>query len=450
MLNSPRRQQSWFSGLRLQWSALTPAEHLVSACIVLTPLWWLWGWSYLQLALVVGIFGYEFYRTGQLRLSRPSPLVITMTAFSFYGMCTSYFYHQWNGLPLGPRELLGEIDAWWAPASMVWFIQSKEIRVRLKVVAWAFSILVAFMFLLWLGIHVVGQQGNYSPPRSLFGFLTGKSATFVEGAGNSNYLMPYRPDDSSIFGFARYSSFFHGPESFALVTVFISLLALDLKHKLWSLSLLGSAIALLVLSGTRSAWLAFAAIFCLRYLVQIGKSGQLAGVCTVLAVGCFAIFCIPPVTDMVFDSVSTTANTTAELRADSTDTRGEIYRRTIEDIQTSSHGEFLFGHVVSGETVLPGYAPAQVGTHSFYLGSLLYRQGVIGTGLFAVVWGAWLQWLYATREERPTVVFWIMLTFNLTFCVMAFESTVMPILLISATLRQSALQKIATIRSPVL
>ncbi|MGB7415470.1 MAG: O-antigen ligase family protein, partial [Thermosynechococcaceae cyanobacterium] len=331
-------------------------------------------------------------------------------------------------------SLMSDLDTWIAPGIIVWFVQSKNIRVRLNVVAWAFSVLVGLIFLLWLWIYFIGHQGAYNPPQSLFGLLTGKSKLYVNGAGNSNYLIPYRHDDSSLPGLVRFVSFFHGPESFALVTGFVSLLALDLKNRAWSFTLLSSAIVLLLLSGTRSAWIAFAIVFCIWYLIKVGKTGSVIWLCAALAAVTFTVFCVPPVTNLVLGTVQNTAQTTAELRADSTEVRAEIYRQTLDGISNSPESKFWLGHVIEGETVLPGYEPATVGSHSFYLGSLLYRQGIVGTIIFAVFWGSWVQWLYRTKTDRCLASFLIIVLFSVTFCVMAFESTIMPILLISAVI----------------
>jgi hypothetical protein len=425
-----------FSGVWIQWQALTQSERVVCAGILLTPLWWLWGWSYLQLLFTAGLLLYELKQTQKLELQRPSIVVVSMFIFGFYGLFSNYFYYQWNHLAINPRSLMSDIDTWIAPGIILWFIQSKNIRVRLNVVAWAFSILVGFMFLLWLWIYFIGNQGAYNPPQSLFGLLSGKSKLYVNGAGNSNYLIPYRPDDTSLPGLVRYVSFFHGPESFALVTSFVSLLALDLKNKKWSFILLGSTVALLLLSGTRSAWIAFTVVFCIRYLIKAGNTGGVTWLCAALAAATFTIFCIPPVTNLMLGTIHNTAQTTAELRADSTEVRAEIYRRTWDGISNSSEPKFWLGHVVEGDTVLPGYEPARVGTHSFYLGSLLYRQGIVGTIIFAVFWISWIRWLYLTKADRYLASFLIIIFLSLTFCVMAFESMIIPLLLISAVIHK--------------
>ncbi len=426
-----------FSGIWIQWQALTRSEQVVCACILLTPIWWLWGWSYLQLLFTTGLLAYELRQTRTLDLQRPSVVVVSMFIFGFYGLFSNYFYYQWNHLALNPRSLISDLDTWVAPGIILWFVQSKNIRVRLNVVAWAFSILVGLMFLMWLWIYFIGQQGAYNPPQSLFGLLTGKSKLYINGAGNSNYLIPYRPDDSSLPGLVRYVSFFHGPESFALVTGFVSLLALDLKNRVWSFTLLSSTIILLLLSGTRSAWIAFAVVFCIRYLIKAGKTGSMVWLCAALAAISFTVLCVPPVTNLVLGTVQNTAQTTADLRADSTEVRGEIYRRTLDGISNSSESQFWLGHIIEGETVLPGYEPARVGTHSFYLGSLLYRQGIVGTISFAVFWIAWIQWLYQTKTDRYLASFLIIILLSLTFCVMAFESTIIPILLISGVISKN-------------
>lgn len=58
-----------------------------------------------------------------------------------------------------------------------------------------------------------------------------------------------------------------------------------------------------------------------------------------------------------------------------------------------------------GASVHAGYAPAKVGTHSFYLGSLLYQKGVVGTCIFVTFWLSLITWLYHTRSNRPICIF---------------------------------------------
>lgn len=421
-----------FSGIRLRFSALNQTEKVVCLLIILIPLWWLWGWSYLLLLLALSIFAYELIKKRELHLDQPSFFVIAMIFFGLYDTIGTYFYATFNGLSLSLRDILGSFNYWLAPASILWYIQSKRIRVRLSVVAWSFSIVVILMLILWAVIYFVWGQAYYPPPRSLFGILTGKSTVYTHGLGNNNYLILYRHNDNSIANFARYNFFFHGPEAIALVLCFITFLALEIRPKIWSLLLFSSSVFLLLISGTRSAWIAFSLVFLLRWLLIAVKYLGISLIYALIALVSFISLCLPPVTNIVFDNLSKTAEVTGEFRGDSTKVRAEIYRRTWEGIVDSSDLNFLFGYFLPGETVLPGYAPAMVGTHSFYLGSLLYRKGIIGTVIFGAYWIALIRWLYKTRRGRPIACLLIFGIFSIALCFMAFESTIMPITLIAA------------------
>lgn len=190
-----------------------------------------------------------------------------------------------------------------------------------------------------------------------------------------------------------------------------------------------------MLSGTRSVWVTLPIILILRWLLGTGKVWGPWLVCLVLAIVSFSAFSVPPITNALLEASQHTATETAQFRGDSTAVRSEIYRRTWKQSLEGPEINFLLGYVQRGETVLPGYAPATVGSHSFYLGTLLYRRGLLGTLLFVGMWSNWLWWLYRTRRDRPLVSLLIMILFSLVFCVMEFESVVMPLLLISAILR---------------
>lgn len=424
-----------FKSIFLRWTALTQAEKTVCLCIVLIPLWWLWGWSYLLLVLAVVIFTYEYFNQGKIKLNSPSLLVVSLVAYGLYELISIIFYGFYHDTSLSIRDLTDELNSMFAPAATLWYIQSRGIRVRLEVVAWAFSLIVILMMGSWLYIVVVAHQAPFIPPRSLFGALTHKPVQFEPGLGNANYLIPYRPEDRSLPGFVRYFLFFHGPESLALSTSFIALLALDLNKRLWSVLLFSGAVFILLMSGTRSVWLVLPFAAFIRWLIKAGSNKGVWSVCALIALCSFLIM-LPPVTNFLLGTASGTAKATGDFRGDSTEVRGEIYRRTSERVLESSDLELLFGHVVPGETVLPGYAPAMVGTHSFYLGTLLYRQGLIGIAIFSVYWFSLIAWLYKTRRDRPIAVILIFLIFTLTFQVMALESVVMPITLICAATRQ--------------
>ncbi len=429
--------QKLFDGVFLNWTYLKQSEKVVCLGIVLIPLWWLWGWSYLLLLLGCGICAYEIWKTGSISLKNPSLIVVALIAYGLYDLIGTIFYGLYNNSSLGARDFLGSSDKIFSPAFMIWYIQSKGIRVRSKIVAWAFSFVVIMMIGSWAYIFLINQQISFEPPRSLFGFLTGKPSTYVIGAGNTNYLIPYRAQDSSIAGFARYFYFFHGPESLALTCGFICLLAVEIESKIWKALLFSGSFFILLTSGTRSVWLSLPLVLFIWFLFASTQTKSSWLVFALIAIASAIMLMMPPATNFALDKISGTAEATSEFRGDSTDTRAEIYKQTYEKIVTSSNMTLLLGHVVPGETVLPGYAPAKIGTHSFYLGSLLYIRGVVGTAIFLTYWVSLIRWVFKTRNGRPSGLLMMLMLFSLTFSVMALESVAMPITLIIFVTRDS-------------
>ncbi len=435
MTASPETNDSLFSGIWIQWDRLTQSEKVVCFCILATPLWWWWGWSYLFLLLAGSVYVYEWRDKGEIRLKFPSIIVIGMVAFSLYDLITTYFYGIYYGTnSVGVRALVGTINSDLCPALVIWYIQSYKIRVRLKVAAWAFSVLVFYMVGGFLYVVLIANQAPHNPYRSIFGALTHKPVIYEFGAGNTNYLIFYRAEDSSVFGLVRFSYFFHGPESLAVVTTFISLLALDLKGK-WRLILFPIAYFLLLTSGTRSSFLTLGFVLLFRMFITTARGQGIWVLLSLMALTSFTTLMVPPVTNHLLETIASSAKAADEFRGDSTAVRGEIYRRTRQRIYYSTDRRFYLGHVVPGETVLIGYPPAMVGTHSMYLGSLLYQKGIVGTCIFAMYWLSLMIWLFLTRRDRPLCIFLIWLHLSNVFMVMAFESTIMPILLIGITLK---------------
>lgn len=427
--------ENLLQGIFLRWELLTQSEKVACLGIALVPLWWLWGWSFLFVLLAAGIVSYEYYYHRKIQLQRPSLLIFAFLAYGLYDLIGSVFYSQYHSSSIGIRDLTDQFETVFAPSFILWYVQSRNIRVRLTVVAWAFSIVVASMIIAWLYGVIVMRQAQFVHPRSLFGLLTKKPPIYEPGLGNTNYLIFYRASDKSVPGFVRFFLFFHGPESLALATAFIALLALDIKNRIWSIGLFCGSGLMLLMSGTRSTWLALPTVILIRWLV---KTGAKQGLWLVLALitFCSCLFMLPPVTDFLSDVSAKTAQSSNELRGDSSDVRAEIYRRTSERVLNSSDWQLIMGHTVPGETVLREYEPAKVGTHSFYLGTLLYRQGLVGTGLFILYWFSLGAWLYRTRHGRPIAALLIIVLITFTFSVMAYESIVNPIILVCAVTRQ--------------
>lgn len=423
------------SGIFLRWNLLTKSEKIACLGITFIPLWWLWGWSFLFVMLAVGILSYEYYYYRKIQLKRPSFLIFAFLTYGFYDLIGNVFYSQYHHASIGFRDLTDQFETVFAPSFILWYVQSRNIRVRLTVIAWAFSLVVLLMLIAWLYAVVIMHQAEFLPPRSLFGLLTKKPPQYEPGLGNTNYLIFYRASDKSIPGFIRFFLFFHGPESLALATSFIALIALDLKHRIWSISLFSGSILMLLMSGTRSAWFALPVVLIIRWLLKTGAKQGAWLVCGLITF-CSCLLMLPPVTDFLSDVSAKTAQSSNELRGDSSDVRAEIYRRTTERLLDSSDWELIMGHTVPGETVLREYEPAKVGTHSFYLGSLLYRQGLLGTGLFLIYWVSLSSWLYRTRHGRPIAALLVIILMSFTFSVMAYESIVNPIILVCAITRQ--------------
>ncbi|NEQ21405.1 MAG: hypothetical protein F6K28_19710 [Microcoleus sp. SIO2G3] len=427
-----------FSGIWIRWSALTQSEKVVCTLIALIPLWWSLGWKHFLLLSAASIIFYEIQQHGSGGLQRPSLPVITALAFPVYTLICRYFYNEYNNETFSPNAVLSVLNSWAGFAVILWYIQSKKIRVRLEVVAWAFSVVVTLMVMLWVVIYFVWHQGHYDPPRSLYGLLTGKAGEYEPGMGNSNFLMPYFPTDESLPGLVRYVYFFPGPEALALFMAFTVLLALDIRNRLWSLLLFGASIFLLLTSGTRAVWLSLPIVLTVRYLLTAGKVFGASFLYGLIGFVSFVTLSLPAVTNKVLSSLTGTAQAAGNARADSTEVRGEIYRLTIKGISEASDPVLLFGHVVTGEGVLPGYDPAVVGSHSFILGTLLYRAGLVGTGIFLTYWISLLLWFYKTRADRPMCLL-MFIVFSFTFATMELEMPVMPITLICAMLRTPTL-----------
>jgi hypothetical protein len=426
-----------FAGLRLRWQSLNNAERVVCLGIVLTPLWWLWGWNYLILFLAIGMIIYHLRTQGALKLNRPEWHVYLLWATGVYGLLQQFFYGSITGIAvLDLRTVVLAISNVFGTGFILWYVQDRKIAVRPQVVFWSVSVLILQIFCLWAVIFFVRGQSFYAPTRSILGTLTGKGEVFVPGMGNTNFLLPYLPEDRSIAGFVRYVFFFHGPESSALVMGFIALAALDIKQRAWKLALLGMALFFLLLTGTRSVWLSLPVVFMLRFLMVAGRGWGVWVVCALIACCSFTTLSLPSVTNVIEDMTHNTASNTANFRGDSTEVRGLIYRRTWEEFTEASEVTMLLGHVETGEGVAPGYAPAVVGSHSFYLGSLLYRRGIVGSILFLAYWSCLIQWFFRTRRGRPLSSILVFALFSLTFVVMEMETVVTPLVILCSTMRE--------------
>jgi hypothetical protein len=424
----PEDDTSPLRGIWIQWNNLTPAEKSICALIVLAPLWWLVGWTYLIMFIAVSCVAYEVWQGGGLRLQSPSLLVISALCFQLYRNFATIL----NSQEVALSSLLGLVSGG-CLGFILWYLESKEISIRTEVVAWAFSVLALEMLVFWMVAQVMLGTPHFTPLRSLAGQLTEKGERFIPGSGGSNYLIPYWPDDKLPGGLARFSFFFPVPEDFALIAGFSVLLGLDIKKRIWSLPLLSAGLFLLFLSGTRSNWLVLPIVLAVRFIFVARKIGGAFLLSALIAfVGVFTLS-FPLVTDLITDTFTATQEATGHLRQDSTEVRAKIYERTWNAIVDAPE-DFLLGRGVPGLTVLPGYEPAKVGSHSFILGSLLYRTGLLGTATFLVFWTSLFLKLYRTRSSRSGSSSLLMFLYiSLTFMVMEVSMITYLILLISIT-----------------
>ncbi len=433
LLRKVKDNNSLFSGIWIQWSALTIPERVVCANIVLLPAWWVAGlYRYMPTFILLGIALYEQSHYGGLRLKRPSFSVVAFLAFCTYQCVGALFF----GVATDDVSLTGLLrlfQFWFPVALLLWYIQSNDIRIRPEVAAWACSVSVVQMIGFWLVGHFIFGERPYVSPRTLFSIISGNAeGDYVAGKGLGNYLIPYRPQDRIISGLARWSFFFVIPELSALVAGFIALLALDIRNRVWSLLLLVGSLFLLLVSGTRSTWIMLPAVVGIRFFFKIGQTRGFYIPLALIAMVSFVTLSLPPVTDSISSFFEETTESVGEARADSTEVRSEIYKRTIERIPDN----LILGHWVSGETVVPGFDIARVGSHSFILGSLLYRLGLIGTLLFIVFWISLFVWFYQTREGRPSVGYCLLIFYTLLCVVMEFgEPVAVMIPLLSAAIR---------------
>lgn len=409
-------EESLFSGIWIRWSALNAAERLVCANIVLLPVWWFVGLlEYTPLLLLLGIALYEWLRYGKLRLKRPRLEVVALFAFFAYYFVDAFliFHNAHPSVHLPPgdvrditlNELIKAFFEFSIPC-LVWYIQSNNVRVRLEVVAWACTVSVIQMLVFWLLVQFVFPGSFDNPPPSLYAILTGKPKEYVDGLGSANYLQFYDADGRFIF-------FFGNNQPSATFLGLASLVALDVKNRFWSLLLLGGCIFLMSLTATRSVWVALPIVVLVYFLLTSGKFGGAWLVFALIAVVSFSTLSLPPVTDLVFNAYSGTATAVRDVRPGSSEVRNEIYKQTLKQIPD----KLLFGHKVEGErvvtTVADGTGPA-IGTHSFILGDLLYKGGLVAAGIFATFWASLIIWFYNTRVGRPTCWFPILLFFSLT------------------------------------
>lgn len=421
-----------FSGIWIKWNNLTYPEKIVCANISLIPAWWIIGiYRFMAALIFFGIAWYEQRHYGRIRLKKPSLNAIALFIFSSYRLIGSIFYELATDSKINITEDIRYILFWYGLVLLLWYVQSHNIRVRLEVVAWACSILVIQMLLFWVVGELIFGGRDYIYPRTIFSLVAGNAqGNYEHGAGLSNYLIPYLPYHTSIAGLKRWSFFFIIPEILALVVAYINLVSLDIKNCLWSICLFTGSFFLVLVSGTRSVWLLLPIIVILRYTLIYGRIQGYALPLALLAIVSFTTLSFPPVTDSLLEVYNSQVETVGEVRADSTEVRGEIYKQTLEAIPDKP----IFGHWIVGATVLTGFELGRVGTHSFILGTLLYHMGIVGTLIFFIFWISFAAWLYETRQGRPLSAFFLLILYTLLSTVMEFGELIACMLVLLAAI----------------
>ena len=135
----------------IRWQMLTSAEKFMVIAIVLIPGWWFVGWTYGPLLLAFGLYIYRLIRYKRLDLSYPSLSVVALLSFATYWA----IIYKINVPNAGLSGLIISMQMWGAGGFLLWYIQSYQIRVRLQVVAWAFSIVVLQAMSFWFITHFI-------------------------------------------------------------------------------------------------------------------------------------------------------------------------------------------------------------------------------------------------------------------------------------------------------
>lgn len=437
-LQPQQAPEKLFTGFFLRWSALNLAEKIVCTNIVLLPVWWYVGITdYMFLFLSLGILLYEWLHYGRIRVQRPSWAVMALFAFYAYGYIDNFLvlFDAYPSivipadLELNPNSLIKSAFPFAIPF-LVWYVQSNNVKVRLEIVAWAGSISVMQMLLGWLIWQFAFPGWIDQPPRTLYAVLTGKSSFNPEDInGWTNYLAFYDED--------RVRFFFGHYQAAAGFLGFISLIAMDLKNRVWSCLLLVACTFAIILIGSRSIWLALPAGLFLRLFLTLVKLRLTALLFAFLAIFSFATLSFTPVSNMIFATYNDTASAVANARAGSTEGRSKVYKATLKKIPDKP----IFGHKVQGEKAREGPTvfvldPPRIGSHSFILGDLLYQKGLLGLGIFATFWASLLSWFYETRRERPMSWLPILALFTLQSAVTIIQFSMIAGTLLSMLIRQ--------------
>jgi len=432
---TPDRQLFFWCWMR--WGALTAGERFVCAFIMLIPVLWVVGiYKYMTFLLLLCIAIYEWWKHGEIRLKLPTMPAIALFGFGIYRIAQILINYD---VP-GRGSVSSIFITWFSYALLLWYIQSNNVRLRLEAIAWACTVSMVQMLGFWLLLQYVLPISLFQPPNipTLFGAVTGKATA-------ENLLAPYEGD---ISGYYRPSLFFVSAQLFALITGCIGLIALEIKNRIWSLLLLLASVFLIVISLSRGIWIAFPLAVWFRYLISAYSQPRIRLILfAVMAVASFAVLSIAPFTHFLVSSYTDITAQVSQFRASSTEWRAEIYRQTWEAfLENPIWGEAGKGQPVS---MVAGGEVNTVGSHSVILGSLLYGNGLIGTGIFAVFWISLFVWLYKTRSGRPLTGFCVMIMFTFaaaTVGAMWFSPFPALIVLLCVAIRQPKLKPVGEMR----
>lgn len=437
-----------FSGFQLRWQALGQAEKVVCAVTVLIPLWWLLGIIiHLPLFLACGVIGYELFHHRKVRLKRPSLAVLLFVAFALWTDIEDYLLlmdlhpsiiSPSGGVLPSPLSLLKSSFAYSIPF-LLWYLQSHSIRIRVQVFAWACSILALEMTVGWLFYEFVLPGGCFAPPpRSVYGYLTGKAPVYINGFGPQNYLLFCESN-----GIVRF--FFIHKQYGAAFLGFLSLFALELKNRYWSGALFVTSLILLYINTSRTVFLALPLAIASRFLLVFLR-GKLAPLSLAIAsFACFTFLSVYPVTYGLFEATNTSAEAIGGINQASTETRAYLYTETIKRIPN----RLWFGHRLEERMALSEMKDDEtgqieigrdyrIGTHSLILGDLLYHRGVVGTAIYLGFFIALVKDFY--RTSPYLLPCWIpTLTLVVQMCVISPINFIMQLLvLLCFTLRRSS------------
>lgn len=204
------------------------------------------------------------------------------------------------------------------------------------------------------------------------------------------------------------------------------LIAFSLKNRLWMFVGLAICVFLVGVSGSRSIWLSLPVVVLLGSVLKTRKIGGVYFTLAILAGLSFLLLSLPPVTNFVMNTTSNTVTFVSDFRENSTDNRASLYQGAIE-ATLDNPTNFLLGHPEN----------SWFATHSFIMGELLYRRGLIGAGLFISFDIAFLFWLNRKGNTTPLCSFLIILLLNLSFVVTVFGQLSAWLYLLSAVISHS-------------